>query len=69
MAPTPVDGIPEPQDLDRISFRCRLCQITGIILSVGVSSQYVLLEGHCPTCGRTQTALFSLAEIGAYLLS
>jgi hypothetical protein len=67
-APVPVDGIPEPQDLDRISFSCAVCRVTGIILSVGVNSQYVLLEGHCPTCGRKQTALFSLAQINAYLL-
>ena len=57
----------EPQDFDRVSYRCRNCRKPGLITAVYLSLTRVILEGSCGACGASSLRSFDLLQIDGWL--
>ena len=61
--------IREAQELDRITFRCGVCNTPGTIRSVSINRKILLLEGYCAQCGHRRQTIFDIRDIDAWLCS
>ena len=51
-------------NFDRLEFRCKNCELPGILKAIWVGKEDLFLEGSCPRCGAAGRAVFDLKSRG-----